>query len=359
MNNYRIWVAVSVLAGLLAFSSCTGDGVGLYSMEEVAHSQRQWTGVAVSQEGRLFVSYPRWRMDLTFSVVEITADGLEQPYPNEHWNSWTPADQPADYFVCVQSVYVDRDNYLWLLDPGLDPARGILEGGSKLIKVDLQTDSIVQIIAFDRTVAPQNSYLNDVRVDTRREFAYITDSGLGAIVAVNLATGESRRFLDGHPATQAEDITLVIEGQPWQRPDGSTPKIHSDGLALDDHGDLLYFQALTGYTLYRIPSAMLRDWSLTVEDRGAEVEELLLVGASDAIEFGPGGYLYFTSIEHNAVRRLTPDRQIEMVVQDERLKWPDSFAITAKGEIYVTTSQIHLGPEVTDPYRVFKLTPKK
>jgi hypothetical protein len=48
----------------------------------------------------------------------------------------------------------------------------------------------------------------------RRQVAYLTDSGAGAIVVVDLAAGTGRRLLAGHPSTRSEEITLTIGGKP-------------------------------------------------------------------------------------------------------------------------------------------------
>jgi hypothetical protein len=42
-----------------------------------------------------------------------------------------------------------------------------------------------------------------------------------------------------------------------------------------------------------------------------------------------------------------------IVTRSEDLKWPDSFAVSSDGTIYVTTSQIHI-KNPTEPYRIFK-----
>ena len=89
-----------------------------------------------------------------------------------------------------------------------------------------------------------------------------------------------------------------------------------------------------------------------------KVELLGKPGAADGIAFGTDGYLYLTSIELNAIRRFTPDKKVEMVIQDSRLKWPDSFSITPNGDIYVTTSQLHLAGNHTEPFKIFKLQPQ-
>lgn len=339
---------------LLALAACPAEKVTLI---DVARSDRQWTGVAVSREGRIFVNYPRWSDAVPVSVAEVLPGGRVRPYPDETWNRWEPSLDPREHFVCVQSVYADPDDYLWILDPANPLFRGVVRNGPKLIKVDLRTNRVIQKIYFPESLAPRASYLNDVRIDTARRFAYITDSGRGAIIVVNLATGQGRRVLADHPSTKSEGITISIDGKEWLRPDGSVPQVHADGIALDAKGEYLYYQALTGRSLYRIETAALRNPRLPEQELGKKVEFLGTTGAADGIEFGPAGNLYLTALEESAIKRFTPDRTLETVVQHSRLAWPDSFAAGADGYLYVTTSQIHLMPAPQEPYRLFKFKP--
>jgi sugar lactone lactonase YvrE len=322
-------------------------------LEVVATSEVMWTGVAVSEEGRIFVNFPRWGADAAMSVGEIRATGLVSPYPDEEWNAWAPPEDPAGNFVCVQSIYVDRDNYLWVLDAASAYLQGVVPGGAKLVKIDLRKNSVVGTIPFDETVAPAASYLNDVRVDTDKNVAYITDSGLGAIIVVDLATGKARRVLSDNPTTKSENVVLVIEGREW-RPGGRAPQVHADGLALDPKGQYLYYQALTGRSLYRIDTRYLRDPGMTDRDLSAKVESLGTTGAADGIEFGPDGYLYLTGIEENAIKVFASLGDSRVLVKDSALRWPDSLAEGPDGYMYVTTSQIHLGADRKQPCKVLR-----
>ena len=232
------------------------------TLEIMAESDRQLTGVAVTEDGRVFVNFPRWSPDVPVSVAEVLADGSLRPFPDEAWNSWTPDADPSTSFVCVQSVVADGKGSLWVLDPASPGFQGVVPGGAKLVEIDGETGGVVQVIFFDGKIALPGSYLNDVRIDHRHGAAYITDSGDGALIVVDLRTGASRRVLDAHPSTAAEDTILTFEGNEWRLPDGSAPQVHADGIAYDRVNDSVYFQALTGRTLYRIAGAALRDSSL-------------------------------------------------------------------------------------------------
>jgi sugar lactone lactonase YvrE len=323
---------------------------------EVARSDRRWTGVAVSREGRVFVNYPRWSDNVTFSVGEIQASGDVTPFPDSEWNAWDEEAGPGDRFICVQSVFVDRDNDLWILDAANPGFTGVVADGAKLVKVDLGRNRVEDTIVFDRAIAPPESYLNDVRVDTDLRTAYITDSGLGAIVVVDLATKKSRRLLSDHPSTRSEGITLMIGGRQWLRA-GKPPDVHSDGLALTPDGKYLYYQALTGRTLYRIETRWLRDRSLSAPQLGKKVESMYETGPADGMAFGHDGYLYVTAIEDNSIKKFVRLGTLETVAEDSRLRWPDSIARGPDGYLYVTTSQIHMGPDPAEPYLLLRLRP--
>ena len=113
-----------------------------------------------------------------------------------------------------------------------------------MVKIDPATNKAVQTIFFDGTVAPQGSYLNDVRFSPDDKVAYLTDSGAkGALVVVDLTTGKSRRVLDGDPSTQADpSVTVTWNGKPLRRPDGRGGDFMADGIALSPNGQTLYWQ---------------------------------------------------------------------------------------------------------------------
>jgi len=339
---------------------------------EAAFDTTQITGVAMSGDGRMFVNAPFWTDPHGPSVLEVTSETTATPYPDAEWNRrWQDAAglDPERTFICVQSVYVDPENSstLWILDPASPQFSGVIPGGAKLVRVDLDTDTVDQVIPFDSTTAPTGSYLNDVRVSTDQTRAYITDSNLGALVVVNLADGTARRVLDDHPAMAADtSLVLTIGGREFRGLNGEVPQIASDGIALSPDDDYVYVHALTGTHLYRIPTGALNDPNLPADSLGERVEDVGETVVTDGMIAGPDGTIYHTALEADAIVGWHPERGLDTLVTDPRLKWPDSFTLGPDGELRVTTSQIHLMPQYnrninrrSDPYRVFRYRPEE
>lgn len=329
-------------------SMLADDPPPLGTLEVFATSDtHQWTGVAVSRSGRVFVNYPRWHEPMNFSVAELRPGQPPAPVPDEAWQRWSPQepDTAPSRWVCVQSVHVDALDRLWILDTGSPQLAGVVPGGAKLARVNIATNAIERVYPFAPDVAPTQSYLNDVRIDTRTDTAYLTDSGLGAIIVLDLRTGNARRLLADHPSTKAvPGFVPVIEGRELRFADGSVPQIHSDGLALSPDGVWLYYQPITGKTLHRVPTAALRDASLTPDALAARVESLGETVVTDGMEMDEHGNLYFSTLELDAVVVRRPDGSLITLAQDSRLAWPDSFALAPDGTIAVSTAQIHRSP---------------
>jgi sugar lactone lactonase YvrE len=364
-----------LLAGavILALSGCQVRNMAHSSVEpktrgvlfEFASVPDQVTGIAMSSQGRIFVSFPRWVGNPRQSVAEVMSDGSIRPFPDTEWNNWNgDAATAGNHFVCVQSVFVDDNDSLWILDPASPGFKGVVQGGAKLVKVNLVSNQVVKVVPFDGTIAPRASYLNDVRIDTMDEVAYITDSGLGAIVVVDLQSNLSRRLLADHPSTKAEPgVVLKINGRELRDKDGKAPQINADGIALDPKKRFLYYHALTGRTLYRIDTRYLKDAAINPSDIGSHVEKLSDTGPVDGMAMDPNFDLYLTSLEDGTIQRYRVyDGSLLQIAANELMQWPDSICIGPDDYLYVTASQINLMPRFNHgvdkripPYRLFKI----
>lgn len=338
-------------AAVAASQPARGDAGGVdpstpeARLRAVALFPHQVTGVAVSRAGRIFVNFPRWTEDIEVSVAEWLPEGRLQPYPDENWNAWRNARRdelaPARHFVCVQSLVVDAQDTLWVLDPAAPAQARVLRGGAKLVAIDLATDRVIRTLPFDETVAPLGSYLNDLRISSDLRFAYLTDAGAsGALVVVSLVDGAAWRVLDGHPSTQAEKgVQVRIDGQVLRRPDGRDVEVAADGIALSPDDRWLYWQAAKGRTLYRLPAAVLQERHALPETVAHAVEAVATTGPADGLLFTRSGRLYVSAVEEHAVKVLEGD-QLRTLVQDRRLRWPDSLAEGPDGAVYVTDSRL-------------------
>ena len=323
---------------------------GACTIELVQAFGHQVTGISVSEDNRIFVNFPRWTEDSAVSVAELVG-GTVKPYPDEEWNAWRNAKKdevtPEDHWVCVQSIVADGRGSLWVLDPAAPAQAHLVSGGAKLVRIDLASNQVRQTIAFDEDVAPQGSYLNDVRFSNDGKHAYITDSGVvGALLVVDLAAGKTVRLLDGHPSTQMKKgLNVSVDGEVLRRPDGRGVEFSADGIELSGDGKYLYWQAIKGDDLYRIPTEVLLGAGLRGEDVSGSVEPYGKKGVNDGLLIARGtDDMYLTSVQDDSikVRNLAegPSSEPRVVVQDARLRWPDTFSQGPDGTIYVTTSHI-------------------
>ena len=325
----------------------------------------QMVGVAVTPSGQVFACFPRWDWNPSYPIAKVGPGNALTPYPDASWCMWNDSvkSEPLKHWICPQSVFADKSGMVWVLDPASPGLKYTVPGGPKLVKTDPKTGQVVLTIPFPESVAPRKSYLNDVRIDLQNNYAYITESGLGALVVVDLKTLKSRRLLGTHPSTKAvKGLVVKAEGHPMIDLQGKPAQFNADGIALSTDNAYLYYCPLTGHTLYRIKTAALRDATLTETQLGQQVETVGEIPGTDGLEIDAANNVYLTSFEQSALLRRTPNGKIETLVKDPRLQWPDTYSFGPEGTLYVTNSAIHKTPnwnkgvgQPRQPFRIFKM----
>ena len=311
------------------------------------------TGLAGTADGRDFVSYPRWGEPTNYTAAEVTNARLV-PFPDAETNQFLPSDpqkfDPRTHLVSVQSVVVDPNGILWLLDTGSINLQPPLAGGPKLWGYDLKTRQRVAAVDFSvgGAILPK-TYLNDVRFDLsrgERGTAYLTDSGEGGLIVVDLASGRAWRKLDGHPSTAVnKDITIVVEGDALKvRPPGSdkavNPPFAADGIALSPDGKTLYYTSLSQRDIFAVPTDVLADESA---DAAPAVRRIASKqSCNDGLACDARGRIYTSDYESNAIRVFDPatGEPPKLLVRDERILWPDSMFVR-DGYLYFTSNQLN------------------
>jgi sugar lactone lactonase YvrE len=300
------------------------------------------TGVAVSDDGRIFVCFPRWGDAVDYTVAEIV-DGAPVPYPSAELNDWSP-ERSGETLTSVQSVVVGPDGHLWLLDTGSLAFAAFLDGGPKLVEVDLATDQVLRTVRFAGAAITPTTYLNDVRFDLSRGaagYAYITDSQPeGALIVVDLHSGESWARLRGHHTTRAVDgFRAVVQGVVREG-----YAVGADGIAIDATGERIFYCPLSSRRLYSVSALALTDRTLTDDDVSQTVIDHGDKGASDGMESDADGSLYVTAYEHSAVLKRAADSTWSTVLHHPRALWPDTLSLAADGYLYVSNNQLPRAP---------------
>ena len=337
-------------------------------LEKVASFDHQVTGVTVSEDGRIFVNFPRWSEDVPISVAEVMKDGSIKPYPNDEWNAWRNAKMSEmsarDHFVTVQSVVADGRGSLWVVDPAAPNAEKTIKDGPKLVQIDLKTNSVKQVYPFASEVAGPASYLNDVRIAPDGAFAYFTDSGSpGGLVVLDLNSGKAWRVLSDDPSTQFEkDVVVQVDGKPLRRPDGRQPLFNADSIALSKDGKTLYWKALTGKTMNRISTEALQ--KAGQDPSAAKPEKFADTEPTDGLWIDSENRIYLSTIQNDGIKILGPDGKVTPFLQDSRLRWPDTFSQGPDGTMYITASHIQDSPWfhqgwTDDSFTLFKFKPPK
>jgi sugar lactone lactonase YvrE len=309
------------------------------------------TNAAVSPTGRLFGNFPRWTAVPTPSVGEATPDGGLTPFPGGAWNEWQPGLSPQDRFVCTHGLHADRDNNLWVIDDATPHHATMVEGGAKLVKIDLATNRVSRIYALGHDLAPPGSRLSHLRVDER--FLYVTDSGFGVIVVIDRETGRGHRVLEGESCSRADPaIRPVIHGTPMVHPDGKVPMIHLSHLELSPDGAWMYFTPLFGPMLRRVETKFLQDPRLTGTDIAAHVEDVVRIPPVTGITADAMGNLYLSAMTEDGVLKMGSDRKLQTLIRDDRISGPNEGSIGPDGFYYFPNSR---APLVNRPYEVFKI----
>jgi sugar lactone lactonase YvrE len=302
-------------------------------------------GIGVSAKGRVFATAPSSTIRSRFSMVEVDRKtGAVTPYPDVAWNNFSEQGDGKSEWISVQALWVDKSDHLWALDSSLskvDQERL----PPKLVEFDLSTNRVIRQYDFKGVVSATDS-LNDVRVDTLHDYAYLTNAGgKGSLVVLDLKSGQARQVLAGDRSTFADPSQhLMIGNEVALRPDGSVTAVQADGIALSADAQWLYFRPLTDHNYWRVPTSALRDTRLSEVELAGKVEYLGSSVLSGGLIMDGKGTLYAGDLEHRTVvaLTLTPDRKLRskiFVSNPSKLSWADGFAISG-GYLYIADSHL-------------------
>ena len=325
------------------------------ALEIVAALAEPPGNIAVSANGRIFISIHPLSRPKANKVVELV-DGQALPYPD--------ADAQQSLFQAVLGLAIDRQNRLWLLDDGV---QGIKQ--PRLLAYDLKTDQQVQHYDFPSQIAGFGSFLNDLQIDPAGRKIYIADTSIlakkPAIIIYDTENNSARRVLENHPSVVEQDWIINAKGRKMMLWGGLyVVKPAVDSIALDRDGRWLYYGPLAHESMFRVRTEDLNDRSLTPEALGKRVEKFDPKPLSDGLSMDLADNIYITDVEHGAILNLGPDRNLQTLIKNPRLRWPDGLSFGPDHWLYISDSALqdvmfkskkHIRAKA--PYYIFRFKP--
>ncbi|UJR18183.1 hypothetical protein I4U23_005083 [Adineta vaga] len=301
---------------------------------EVAQSPDfQWNGIAITKNNRMFASCPRLLGDVTPSVVEILSNNVLLPFPGGIWNTFNPItsiENVENRFVNVNAVLTDSNNNLWVVDNGVVGNQTFVNA-AKLVKINLQTNSVERIYSVSSLNPPQGFALNDVRIGSR--YAFLTESGLGSVVIIDLQTSQVRRVLDNHPSTKFVEPTVVrMEGRPILDEKGQPKKMHNNQLELSSDEKTLFYKPSFSYNWFQISTNDLTNETMSESELENKVITSWKAMPTGGTTMDDVGNIYLMDIERQTVWQQNSANGLwNLLIHDDRIIWGDASDVGADG----------------------------
>jgi len=315
-------------------------------IQRVLQSEYQWTGVAVGKDGRVFTSFPKWGVHPEYQLGELV-DGAIVSFNCVALEGQAKA---------LESLYVDEAGTLWALDSGRPEGEKSQAADAKLFAIDTATREIKQTISFPSDVVLPDSWLADVRVDAGRGVAFVSDSGHGGIIAVDLKTGESWRAL-----TDVVEAEANMKGIYFPTTGFYTRIMHVTGIEFSGDKKLLYFSPMTGDCFYSVPTSKLLDRTIPMDKQRKNVALLNLKHMpTGGMVMHHKTYLFMGDLSDEGVLRFdTLDNTSEIMPFGIDFKWAGHFALAPDTSIYFTTSAINYPANKRPPYEMYRMSWKQ
>lgn len=345
-------------------------------LEAVHESQQAPTGLALDNNNKLYLTYPRNSGQTPNNVVVCTSFQDEIPWPSAEIQNCTYGQNASTCFVNVQNVVLDSIGQLWIVDSGI-PYNGTggdaLPGGSKIMSFNQTTSELIRTYVIPESLYYNGMNANDVRINNTLGtggFAFLSDESTNSsILAINLDTGGVVRRLFNQSVVRADyqyvgsyDGELIYS---WNGTKKSYETTGADGIALQSGN--FYWSVLASRRLYYVPQSVMADFSLTDEEVLAAVVFPSQCGSEQAgLTADDKGRLYISASEQNAIYYVdtlqsevteevnsvapggsglvAPENYvIKVLVRSAMIQHADSLAIL-NGYLLFTTNQLELSP---------------
>jgi sugar lactone lactonase YvrE len=391
-------MAVLAIAVVSAYGGGGADAKGQASLEVYAELQQAGIGgISQMPNGQLIVGYhPFYQTATSTQIALLNADRKSTtPYPAGLRQTCRNADGSfvasinGRYDFCLDWVlgfHTDANGILWILDSvkstdktdPVHPRPAALH--AKLVGWNTKTNALHQVIDLDASTISESQH-NDFAVDLVHNVIVIADEAIGehsagagvkaALVVVDLATGASRRVLQGDVSVLPHTDPIKWEAQAGMPAQSWGLRVGVDGITLDKNSDYLYFAPLSGYRMYRIRMADLLNTALTPAQLSAKVEDFAAKPYNGGLSIDGKNNLYLTEVGGRSVGIIPAGSKVyKRYVTDDKLIWPDGVTYNADGYMYSGAAQLiqtgvfqsNAAPKGSannaPPYRIYRFRPE-
>jgi len=323
-------------------------------------------GIKLSKNGDIFCSFPRWNHSVYATFAKYNKkENIFEAWPSIEENQ-KYLNNSSSGINSVLGFEIDPDDNLYILDQGKINNSPALEGSLKVMKYSLNTSTKIKEYIFDSSIAdPENSFLNDIVIDTQKNRAYISDSGISldgelshykpGIIVLDLNNSNVHRILSNDKSVFPDETFWLHVNKSKVRED--KPMMTGvDGLALSCDGKALFYCPLTSRILY---SVLTSDIDKAIESKkydDIKVYSAFKKEASDGLLASSGNNLYISGIESGSIF-VSPEiendllqfdiKDYETLEGNETTMWPDTLALY-DGYLYFVTNQLNNYPNNID-----------
>ncbi len=269
--------------------------------------------MAITSDGKIFTTMnPLVSPDIKVHLVN-PEDNTSVPYPNDEY-----AKGANSIMKGVIGIRADKDDNLWMLDMV----------AKKYFGWNTKTNKLIKTIDLPTNVLKPASFLQDFIIDEKRNRLIIADMTQGdlksapepAFIVTDIATGESQRMAQNHPSMMPE-----MEGGFALNPIGIDPDF-----------EYVYFGALHGRTLYRVPAASFDDNEKLI----TSIKKWGKKSYCDGIAVDGNENVYVTNIEESALGVSNKNGFKNIAKLPDGQSWPDGPYVF-KGDVYSTVDQLN------------------
>ncbi|HSI44522.1 MAG TPA: L-dopachrome tautomerase-related protein [Methylotenera sp.] len=291
--------------------------------------------VAATEQGRTFATVHPLDKPSGVQLIEITGKQQYHAWPSPAYQN-DGKNFSDDRIDSPLGIYRDDQSRIWIVDMGMHI------GKTRIWGFDIASGKLVQKIDLPTSIAPAGSFVQDLVVDNKNGWIYLADIADPGLIAVNMASGQARRF-GQHPSLNTEaGVAMIIDGKQVQF-NGKPAEVGVDPITLSADKETIYFGAMNGRSWYSVPAKLFRENASNAQI-GQAITKVGSKPISDGAAIDEYGNHFFTNLIEHGIDVLTAQGEVQPFIRDSRLIWPDGVQFGSKSWLYISVNQLNTTP---------------